>query len=122
MNIAAPPGLTWTHSQKMMDISLAYQTNPRPVGLARRPLSPWLLLYTDQRFARNPSGHMPGFVLGEPFPEADAPALILPLVTKVREPRLWHDRLAPLVELWSRRALRSLSASLRACEVLGWAL
>jgi AraC-like DNA-binding protein len=46
----------------------------------------------------------------------------LPLVTTLREPRLWHDRLAALVELWSRRALRSLSASLRSCEVLGWAL
>jgi len=211
MNIVAPPGLTWTRSQKMMDISSESRTSPRPVGLTKRPLSPWLRLahvtsvrdedarhraylrtiddfelvfqfegaswiwsapdggsvdlragevafipprfphgwghepgrhiavhfdlqarpsltplghlrYTDKSVARKPLGHVPRFVLGEPFTEVDAPALILPMVTKVREPRLWHDRLAPLVELWSRRALRSLSASLRACEVLGWAL
>jgi AraC-like DNA-binding protein len=80
------------------------------------------LRYTDMAVARKPLAYVPRFALGGAFGEADAPALVLPLVTKLREPRLWHDRLEPLVELWSRRAIRSLSASLHACERVGWAL
>jgi AraC-like DNA-binding protein len=80
------------------------------------------LRYTDRAVTRKPLGYMPRFVLGEPLDDPDAPPLVLPLVTKLRAPRLWHDHLDPLVELWSRRSVRSLSASLRASEVLGWAL
>jgi AraC-like DNA-binding protein len=80
------------------------------------------LHYTDKVVARKPLGLVPRFQLGEPGGVVDQTSLVLPLVTKLRAPRDWHDRLAPLVELWSRRAVRSLSGSLRACEVLGWAL
>ncbi|MCW8133841.1 MAG: helix-turn-helix domain-containing protein [Planctomycetota bacterium] len=77
---------------------------------------------TQEVVQRKPLGHMPRFILREPFTEADAPPLVLPLVTKLRAPGLWRERLQPLVELYSRRATRSLSAMLRASETLGWAL
>lgn len=77
---------------------------------------------TKEVVHRKPLGYMPRFVLREPLTEADAPPLVLPLVTKLRAPGLWRERLQPLVELYSRRATQSLSAMLRASETLGWAL
>jgi AraC-like DNA-binding protein len=90
---------------------------------AKRSVTPATHLhYSDRGVTRKPLALMPRFVLGEPLDEPHAPPLVLPLVTKLREPRLWRERLAPLVELWSRRSVRSLSASLLVAEVLGWAL
>ncbi len=80
------------------------------------------LRYTDKAVTRRSLGHMPRFALGKAANEPHAPSLVVPLVTKVRAPRVWHERLQPLVELWSRRSVHSVSASLRACEVVGWAL
>lgn len=47
---------------------------------------------------------------------------VLPLVTRLRAPALWHERLRPLVEFWSRRANQTLAAQMRTGEVVGWAL
>jgi AraC-like DNA-binding protein len=80
------------------------------------------LHYSENTVTRRPLARVPRLQLGEPSEETGAPPLILPLVTRLRSPRTWHERLLPLVEMWSRRAIRSLSATLYACEVLGWAL
>ncbi|MBI3830695.1 MAG: AraC family transcriptional regulator [Planctomycetes bacterium] len=78
--------------------------------------------HTGEVVARKPLPFVPLFVLDEPLAEPDAPPLVLPLVTKLRAPGLWRERLAPLVELYSRRATRSLHAMLRTAEIVGWAL
>src|SRR5262249_30996601 len=78
--------------------------------------------FTDNVVTRAPMGRMPRFVLDQRSGEPDAPPIVLPLVTKLRAPRLWYERLMPLVELWSRRRIRSLAATLRAAEVTTWAL
>jgi AraC-like DNA-binding protein len=48
--------------------------------------------------------------------------LLIPLVTHVRSLPMWKERFEPLIELYSRRAHRSLSAQLIAQEAIGWAL
>jgi AraC-like DNA-binding protein len=78
------------------------------------------LHHTRRTVARKPLGFMPWFVLRGPLDSSEDH--VLPLVAKLRAPRLWQERLAALVELWSRRAVRSLPAMLLAAEVLGWAL
>jgi AraC-like DNA-binding protein len=80
------------------------------------------LHYSENVVTRRTLSRVPRLALGEPLEESGAAQFIVPLVTKLRAPRTWHERLLPLVELWSRRSVRSLVASLQACEVIGWAL
>ena len=51
-----------------------------------------------------------------------APLVTLPLVTPLRAPALWREKLEPLMLLYSRRAHHTFSAQLLAAETLGWAL
>jgi AraC-like DNA-binding protein len=48
--------------------------------------------------------------------------VIIPLITTVRAPKVWKERFEPLIELYSRRAHRTLSAQILAQETLVWAL
>ena len=45
-----------------------------------------------------------------------------PLVTRLRAPGLWRERLEPLVQLWQRRVHATPAAQFLAAENLGWAL
>jgi AraC-like DNA-binding protein len=106
----------WGHEAgRHIAVHFDLQARPRVTHLGH-------LHYTEHTVARKPLAYVPRWRLGEPGNEAAAPSFVLPLVTKLRAPRAWHERLLPLVEMWSRRSVRSLSASLYACEVLAWAL
>lgn len=68
---------------------------------------------------RRPLAMMPLLTLGG---TAEQPDLRVPLITKLRAPRLWRERLSLLVEYYSRRAHRSAAAQLAAAEIIGWTL
>ncbi|WP_320669008.1 helix-turn-helix transcriptional regulator [Patulibacter defluvii] len=68
---------------------------------------------------RRPLAAMPGFRLRSDERE---PPVELRLVTAVAEPERWRALLGDLVELWDRRAVRTLAGALRATEILGLAL
>lgn len=76
----------------------------------------------EQVVLRRPLRHVPRFVFEEPSRSPFASPLVLPLVTKLRAPELWLERLGLLVDLWSARDTTSLAASLTAADVLGWAI
>jgi AraC-like DNA-binding protein len=65
---------------------------------------------------RQPLTYVPRFALR--IDEIERP-LVIPLVTRLGAPSLWRERLAMLVDLWSRRATSTLEASIRVAEVLG---
>jgi AraC-like DNA-binding protein len=71
---------------------------------------------------RKPLSRIPRFAFTEVFTKPDIPSLVLPLVTKLRAPRLFAERLGWLVELSRLGTERSLRGILRAAAVLGWAL
>jgi AraC-like DNA-binding protein len=48
--------------------------------------------------------------------------LVLPLITKVRAPATWRQRLHPLVELYQRHAHHSTHGQMLAAEILLWAV
>jgi AraC-like DNA-binding protein len=106
----------WGHEAgRHIAVHFDLQARPRLTRLGH-------LHYSEHTVVRRPLAYVPHWRLGELGNEAAPPSFIVPLVTKLRAPRAWHERLSPLVEMWSRRSVRSLSASLYACEVLGWAL
>jgi len=68
---------------------------------------------------RTPQPLMRRFRLGVP---GAAESFEFPLITPVRSPVRWRDRLEPLVGLYQRRAHHTWTAQLLAGEVLSWAL
>jgi AraC-like DNA-binding protein len=48
--------------------------------------------------------------------------VVVPLITAVRAPKVWKERFEPLIELYSRRAHRTLAAQIAAQEAIAWAL
>jgi AraC-like DNA-binding protein len=68
---------------------------------------------------RVPLPVMPGFRLGAGEGET---ALALRLVTAPARPEEWRELLGDLVDLWNRRAARTVEGSLRVAEVVGQAL
>jgi len=69
-----------------------------------------------------PLAYVPCFALSEVLSAADASMLVLPLVTRVRAPRVFIERLMSLVELSTLKRERTLRGLLRASQVLGWVL
>lgn len=74
---------------------------------------------TDRWERRDPLGHVPRFSLRT---RKDAPPMILPLVTPVREPRRWRERLDTLVQIAQRGSRESIEDQLAVAETIGWAL
>ena len=70
-----------------------------------------------------PLDFVPRFTLTVPAPAGATPErLTFPLITTVRNPGLWREKLEPLTLLYSRRVHGSLHAQLLFAEVMGWAL
>ena len=74
---------------------------------------------TSSLVGRQPTDVMPRFLLTLPDSRG---ALTLPLITTVRSPALWREKLEPLTLLYSRRIHHSLGAQLLTAETIGWAL
>ena len=112
-----PPGFlhAWA-SEPGAHIAVHFDLQAKPALAAFRNIRP-----AAGTVQRRPLARMPCFRLTGLAGTGDQ-GLVLPLVTKLRAPGLWRERLEPLVQLWSRRTQRSLSGQLRAAETLGWAL
>ncbi|MBE7467166.1 MAG: helix-turn-helix domain-containing protein [Planctomycetes bacterium] len=75
--------------------------------------------YYDQSHTRAPLDVRPVFELAR---EKDTQECWrIPMVTDVRDPRTWRERLEPLCTLYSLRAHKTLAAQARVAEALGWA-
>lgn len=88
---------------------------------AQPKLPPLRMHEIGRAVSPQPLRSMPTFRLAEPLEPGAPPPVTLALVTHVRRPEIWQERLSQLVELWGRRA-RSLRALLRAAETLSWAI
>ena len=76
------------------------------------------LRYSTRYVARTPLQKIPWFEIS-----LDSSAsLRIPLVTRLSNPRLWRERLDPLVQWYTRRAPRTLEAQLQHAEIIGWAV
>ncbi|MGC4088150.1 MAG: AraC family transcriptional regulator [Polyangiaceae bacterium] len=113
-----PPGLLqgWGH-EAGRHIAVHFDLHARPSLTPANHID-----WTDQVVPRRPLKQVPRFVLEEASPKSLAPPLVLPLVTKLRSPKAWLERLGLLVDLWSARDTTSLSAALTTAEVIGWAV
>ncbi len=85
--------------------------------------------YTGRVATRRPLRHAPHFRLEMKRKTSKrkrkrlaTSALIFPAVTRLSQPRLWRERLEPLIQLWNRRAQGTLRGQLLAAETLTWAL
>ncbi len=78
-----------------------------------------MLHHRDERVGPKPLAAMPVFELtasGRPD------RLLIPLVTPLRRPGAWLERIEPLVAMYGSRSHRGIDARLRAAEILSWAV
>ncbi|MBA2481747.1 MAG: helix-turn-helix transcriptional regulator [Planctomycetes bacterium] len=79
-----------------------------------------MLHHRDQWISPRQLPSMPYFALE--WPGARTDPLRIPLVTPLRRPVAFRERLDPLIAMYGARNHRSLSARLRATEILAWAV
>jgi AraC-like DNA-binding protein len=75
--------------------------------------------YFQGTATRDPLPYVPYFALRS---RAEERPLVVALVTTLRSPSVWRERLAMLVELISRRAADTLQGRVQAAEIVGFAL
>ncbi len=110
-----PPGFTHAWGSEVgTTIAVHFDLHARPQ--LELPANIRMLGRTERR---RPLAVVPGFRLrtGEP-----GPAIELSLVTAPSQPERWRELLGDLVELWDRRAVRTVAGALRAAEILSQGL
>jgi len=110
-----PPGLLHGWAQEPGGhLAVHFDLHARP-----EMESPRQIRLAEEVVERRPLARTPVLALGG---TPEQPELKLPLVTRLRAPRMWRERLGLLVEYYSRRAHRSHAAQLAVAETVGWAL
>lgn len=113
-----PPGFVhgWA-SEPGAHIAVHFDLHAQPRLVAQDNIR-----YTEQTVSRKPAAAIPQFILQTGGASSDGGGLLLPLVTRLRRPAQWRERLEPLVRLWQRRAHGTAAAQLLFAETIGWAL
>ena len=106
----------WGH-ETGWHIAVHFDLHANPKLFARENLKS-----TPKVVKPNPLDFIPRFALTLPGTSGTLEKLIFPLVTTVRAPGLWREKLEPLTLLYSRRVENSLDGQLLFAETLGWAL
>lgn len=110
-----PPGFTHAWGSEVgTTIAVHFDLHAQPQ--LQLPANTRMLGRTERRA---PLAAMPGFRLRTGERE---PAIELGLVTALAQPERWRELLSELVELWDRRAVRTVAGALRATEILSLAL
>jgi AraC-like DNA-binding protein len=110
-----PPGFvhTWA-SEPGAHIAVHFDFHARPQLEALKNIRA-----LDRVVRRAPIEHVPRFALQM---DGDDAEMILPLVTTLRAPALWREKLDPLVQLWLRRAHLTAPAQMLSAETISWAV